>query len=103
MVMPSAMPLQDAMGAGNRRVIFEILLLAAPVQNGSVAAQNKLDAYLDETGTYSVIAALNGDKTLGGVIDTLSVAWRDYGSHEVPLGSGAQYAGAVFDVVIYHH
>jgi hypothetical protein len=40
------------------------------VQKGEdVTAQKALDLYLDPAGTSSVVAAIHGDPTLGGVVD----------------------------------
>lgn len=102
LVRPRAMLPPDAMSLGNRRLTFEILLVVASVQSAGLArAQEQLDTYLNEVGDKSIIAALNGDRTLGGIASTLEVSWRDYGVHEVPAGSGVNYSAAVFDVTVW--
>jgi len=96
-VMPQSMSTETAIG-GSRVYTFEILLLAAPVSAGLSRAQDRLDAYLDPTGTSSLIAAMTADKTLAGVVTTLDVSWRDYGFHEVGT---VEYLGVVFAITVW--
>lgn len=61
------------------------------------AAQDKLDAYL--TGTGSIKSAIESDKTLGGVAETLRVtSLAGYGVYEV---AGQAYVGAEFTVHVW--
>ena len=80
--------------------VFEVTLLAAPwADRGLPRAQTALDAYLDDTGTYSVHAALRGDVTLGGVAHTSDLAgFTNYGAVEV---NGAEYLGCVLTVNVW--
>ncbi len=80
---------------GDNDLLFEVLVLAAPIQNGMVRGQDVLDAYLDDSGASSVKAAIEA----GGAYRVMR--WRDYGPHDVPPGSGAVYLAAVFDVLVY--
>jgi hypothetical protein len=62
----------------------------------SDGGQKLLDSYLSQTGTLSVLAALELDKTLGGVCDTLIVeSARGAGKMFLPAGEGTPaYYGA---------
>ncbi len=88
------------MAIGNvNRGLFEIILLAAPTQEGLVRGQDKIDAYLDDTGVTSIKVALEAGKTLGGAATTLVVrGWRVYGSLEV---AGIEYLGARIEVEVW--
>ena len=62
------------------------------------AGQDKLDGYVSPTGASSIKAALEADKTLGGVIDDLHVpGMSGYGFYEV---GGVVYMGAEFTVSV---
>ena len=100
LVKPLALSVKQAMG-GKRVRTFEILLLAAPIGPDTARAQDELDSYLDDTGATSIIVALEGDKTLGGIVTTLDVSWGDYGGVELPPGSGTIYLGAKFEVTVW--
>lgn len=83
---------------GNGTVIhFEIVLV---LQLGTLrTAQDALDAYLDPSGASSIVAAIEGDRTLGGYADTLAVlGWHDYGGLEI--GTVA-YLGVKFDCDVW--
>ncbi len=96
-VMPQSLSTKTAIG-GSRVYTFEILLLAAPVSAGLSRAQDRMDAYLDPTGATSVTAALEADKTLGGIVTTLDVSWHDYGFHDVGT---VEYLGVTFTVTVW--
>lgn len=98
-IRPLRMDYQQSMGAtGANRVPFEIIVLT-PLSASNERSQDLLDAYLDESGTYSLKAAIEGDKTLGGTVDTLHVAgWRDYGMIE---WVGIPYLGVRVDVEVW--
>lgn len=98
LVKPLAMSAKQSMG-GLRILTFEIILLASSVSQSTIErAQDALDAYLYDTGSTSIIAALEGDKTLGGKVDTLDVRWDDYGTIEI---SGVEYLGVKFLVTVW--
>jgi len=46
------------------------------------AGQDKLDAYLAGSGTSSIKAAIESDRTLGGAVDTLRVTGAEAGTYE---------------------
>lgn len=75
---------------------FEVTLA---VQLGSYeTAQDKLDEYVNPAGARSVRAAINGDRTLGGVADATWVRrFREYGTLDI---NGKDYAGVIFDVEV---
>lgn len=69
-----------------------VLILAAPVSQGLDKAQALLDTYLAPAGATSVKAAIEGDKTLGGEAQTLSV--NGYEGYGEILANGIPYIGA---------
>lgn len=80
-------------------VQFEIVVVGAPLQNGIERGQAVLDRYIDESDGGSIRAAIEADKTLGGLVTTTTVVrWRDYGSLDV---NRIEYAGLVFDVEVW--
>lgn len=46
------------------------------------SGQNLLDLYLSGTGTSSIKTAIEGDRTLGGVVNTLRVTGAEAGTYE---------------------
>ena len=46
------------------------------------AGQDKLDAYLSGSGTSSIKAAIESDRTLGGTVDTLRVTGAEAGTYD---------------------
>ena len=85
--------------AGDSTVEAEVLILAAELGKGGERAQARLDAYLDDSGSESVKAAIEGDVTLGGVAQSVSVTgWSEYGEVEV---NGMAYLGAVLRVEVF--
>lgn len=46
------------------------------------AGQDKLDAYLAGSGTSSIKAAIESDRTLGGTVDTLRVTGAEAGTYD---------------------
>lgn len=99
-VMPRAWDFDLTMGrsaSSATRLPLEIVILAAERDRPGVAvAQQKLDDdWLAPTGSLSIKAALEGDKTLGGTVTTLSVIGvREYGFMTV---GGIDYIGAVIE------
>lgn len=61
-----------------------------------VAAQDDLDGIIANTGARSIKAALEGDRTLGGVVKWCDpVRYRDYGTRSY---GDVAYLGATIDV-----
>jgi hypothetical protein len=66
---------------------------------GERSAQRLLDSYVSTTGTSSVKAAIELDRTLGGKCDSLRVTdMRNYGS--LVIGE-ITYLAAEFNVVVF--
>ena len=93
-VMPDRIDYDLDMVRGADRFYFTIILLVARADDR--AAQNNLDGYI--TGPDSIKAAVEADRTLGGVVDTVRVTqMRNYAA--VSVGE-VLYLGAEFDVEV---
>lgn len=79
---------------GGIDVHIEVLLLAYPIQNSLPIAQKALDAYLADSGSSSVMAAIEAT----GVYTVLPPI-SDYGPIEIEGGDTAM--GCRFDVLVY--
>lgn len=78
------------MGRGSDDFTFRIFLLVSETVED--LSQHKLDDYLDGSGAKSIIAAIDADDTLGGVVHfTRVVGVANYG--EITW-AGVQYLGA---------
>jgi hypothetical protein len=76
---------------------FTILVLAGRVAERT--SQNRLEAYLNPSGSSSVKTAIQGDRTLGGKAQTLRVTEvTSYGSINV---GDVTYLAANLTVVVY--
>jgi hypothetical protein len=98
-VVPREGTYHQSMGAvGVQQQQYDVVLLIAPVQQGLSRAQDKIDPYLDPTGSQSIKAAVESDKTLGGQATTCHVnGWSEYGQiavNEIP------YWGVRFEVEV---
>lgn len=58
-----------AMGGGNVRMLFDVVVIVGRYVDR--VAHSLLDGYLSYSGATSLRAAIEGDKTLGGVAQTL--------------------------------
>ena len=96
LVRPTSGGFGESYGNGTR-FDFEIVLV---LQLGTLRqAQDALDAYLDSSGSSSIVAAIEGDRTLDGYADTLAVTgWRDYGGLEIGT---VTYLGCKFDCQVW--
>lgn len=87
------------MGAngGNGLVRLEVVVAVqkATVELGDEA----VEPYVSRTGANSIRAAIEGDKTLGGVVDTLTVT--EWAVDDEIAVAGIPYAGAVFQVEVF--
>ncbi len=63
-VMPGRIQYDTAFGRGSDEYSFTIMLIVGRVADR--ASQTTLDAYCESSGTRSVKAAIEGDRTLGG-------------------------------------
>lgn len=93
LIKPLELPDREIIGGGDfYRRTYEILFLAHPIQNGVARAQDALDPYLATSGASSIRAAIEGDRTLGGVVSWVHLQpATDYGGFEV---GGIEYLGA---------
>lgn len=74
-------------------VMLVSLAISAQVDR---TAQDTLDGYLDGAGATSIKAAIEGERTLGGLVSYARVpGWRNYGSTPV---NGVRHWGA--DVIV---
>ena len=98
-VMPREGTWREALH-GAPTFVFDVTLLAATwADRGLPRAQESLDAYLDDTGSQSVHAALRADVTLGGTAHTCDLAgFTSYGPIEV---NGAEFIGCVLTVNVW--
>lgn len=96
-VIPARVEYDTAMGRGLDTYTFNVTVIAARASERS--AQQVLDSFCSSTGSLSVKAALESDKTLGGTANGLRVTeLSEYG----PLSVGeTQYLAATFSVTVY--
>ena len=96
-VMPSSVSYDDVFKGGMQTYVFNVLVIVGRVDERT--AQSNLDAYVSSTGTSSIKLAIEGDKTLGGVVfDTRVTEMRNYG--QLPVGE-VTYLTAEFTVLCY--
>jgi len=93
-VVPERVDYDAAMHRGLDNYTFKVLVIAQRASERN--AQSTLDSYCNVTGTSSVKAAVESDKTLGGsVMDCRVTELTGYG----PLAIGdVQYLSATFTV-----
>ena len=96
-VMPSSVSYDDTFKRGMQTYVFNVLVIVGRVDERT--AQSNLDAYVSSTGSSSIKLAIEGDKTLGGVVfDTRVSEMRNYG--QLPVGE-VTYLTAEFTVLCY--
>lgn len=96
-VIPDNINFDNAFQRGMDTLTFRIFLVVGRADERT--AQNSLDAYCATTGTSSIKAAIEGDKTLGGSAYNCRVTdMRNYGS--VLIGE-ATYLSCEFVVAVY--
>lgn len=95
-VVPDRVDYDVSMARGSDTFAFQVLIIAGRINERS--AQSTLDAFLDSTGSASIKAAIESDKTLGGAAHSARVTdWSGYG----PLSIGdAQYLSVTFRVIV---
>jgi hypothetical protein len=102
---PVAMPLVTDIRAltfdASWRATFRILVIAGGMsQMGIGRASRALKAYMAPSGAQSIIAALDGDTTLGGVSDTIvldAAMWGEEREYEI---NGVRYWGAPLENIV---
>jgi hypothetical protein len=96
-VEPVSINFDTTFGRGLDEYLFKITVVAGRADERS--GQNKIDGYCNPSGALSVKTAVESDKTLGGVVQTLRVTGLStYGSitiAEIP------YLAAEFAVTVY--
>ena len=96
-VVPVDISYDTSFGRGMDTYRFSVLVIVGRMAERS--AQNSLDAYCAPTGDYSIKAAVNADKTLGGACQNATVTGMvNYGSLVV---GDTEYLSADFQVTIY--
>ena len=96
-VMPSSVSYDDTFKRGMQTYVFNVLVIVGRVDERT--AQSNLDGYVSSTGSSSIKLAIEGDKTLGGVVfDTRVSEMRNYG--QLPVGE-VTYLTAEFTVLCY--
>jgi hypothetical protein len=76
------------MGMRSAYTVTIEVTVAVPLGSGLEAAQAALDPYTEPEGSCSVMAALEADKTLGGVCDTIKI--DDWGKDRDAAIAGAE-------------
>lgn len=86
---------------GTERTVFTIVVLVAPaVGPGRGRGQRMIDPYISRGDPSDIKAAIEADKTLGGVADDLAVGrWNRYGQIDV---GGTPYWGVMREVEVLH-
>jgi hypothetical protein len=94
-VLPTGIEYDAGMSDGAHTWRFGILVAVHRASEST--AQDALDAYCDPTGTRSIRAAINGDRTLGGLGSCRVLEMRNYS--QIPIGE-VTYLGAEFVVEV---
>ena len=97
-VMPGAIAYDIAGSRGADELIFAIVAYAAVVE--AQGAQLKLDQARAPSGAGSVKAAVEGDRTLGGVVDNCRVASASEVQTGLFPGTQSQVVFCTFEVRI---
>jgi hypothetical protein len=96
-VVPTGITFDSTFARGMDEYDFTILVLVGSVDDRT--SQDRMDAYCDPSGSGSIKAAIEGDKTLGGVAFTCRVReMRNY--QQTPVGD-QMYLSAEFAVQVY--
>ena len=83
--------------SANYEVTFRVIVLVT--KQDSPTAFNAVLDYIEPSGTKSVLAAIEGDKTLSSTADTVRVV-RNLGITTTTWG-GIAYLSTEFEVVVY--
>ena len=95
-IMPTGIEYDTTFGRGLDTYAFTILVIVGRVDERT--SQNALDAYCNPTGTSSVKAAVNGDRTLAGTAADCRVeSMRNYQSLSI---AEVTYLAAEFVVTV---
>ena len=95
-VVPQRIEFDAAMGRGMDEYTFDVLVIAQRASERN--AQTVLDGYCSSTGSSSVKAAIESDKTLGGHAFDLRVT--DMSNYTSLMIGETQYLAATFTVTV---
>jgi hypothetical protein len=97
-VLPDRVDYDGAMARGMDELRFKVHAIFPLTTD--IGSQKKLDELLAPSGARSVKAAIEGDKTLGGVVDDLRVSEaQNYGVYEL-VGARGPVLGCEWTVEI---
>lgn len=106
MIIPPAVGLEEGLagfGTRTRYGAFPVLIRARVGTADIFAGEDLLLDMMDEDGPMSIVAALDADRTLGGVIDSLTwghgFPWGGYQDFPLSDGSGI-LLGSTMPVVV---
>lgn len=98
-VLPTSIDFDSAMGRGMDLYRFDVVVIANRASERS--AQSTLDAYCNPTGSSSIKAAIESDKTLGGsAFDCRVTELTAYGPIQV---GDVTFLAATFAVSVLTH
>lgn len=107
--MPPATGLEEGLagfGSATRYGAFPILVRVRMGTADIITGEDLLLDMMDEEGPMSIIAALDADRTLGGVVDSLSWGngWPWSGYEDFPMSDGnGILVGSTMPVVVVTH
>lgn len=97
-IYPSSTPVEFHQASANGHALFNFEVMVIVGRADAEASQNALDAYISTTGSKSIRAAVELDKTLGGIaFDTIARRVNSYGSTEI---NNIEYMAATFEVEV---
>jgi len=100
---PMALPTLDnvlyhkTMKTALTEMTFTVTLIVCKAD--SRAAQSQVDPYISATGSQSVRVAIEGDPTLGGVVDSLIV--NSAGGFQIISAEDGDYLATDFNLTVY--
>ncbi len=100
--LPCALILQqgteyDQTAGGSWDTIFRVIILV--IKNDTPSAMDKIIPYTEATGTDSVRAAINADRTLGGAASSCQV--RNNSGMGMVTWGGHNYLGTEYEIIVY--
>ena len=109
MYIPPATGLEDGLagfGTGTHYGAFPVLLRVRVGTADIIAGEDLLLDMMDEDGPMSIVAALDADRSLGGVIDSLTWGngWPWSGYQDFPMSDGnGILLGSTMPIVVVTH
>jgi hypothetical protein len=97
LVQPISVLFDSTFNRGMQQYTFHVQVIVGRVDERT--AQNNIDAFCSSTGLKSIKLAIEGDKSLGGIVfDTRVTELRNYGQVTI---SDVVYLSAEFTVICY--